>query len=402
MKKNRFLAGLLAAGMMASMLTGCNGGGTDPAPQDGGDSDGGAPAASGEKTTVHVWLTGSDNIRKVYETLIEDFNTNSEYKDQYKAEMQFLLSGTGGSSMRDMLISAYKADQKDTDYDVVELGEDDLSFCVKQAGEEMLEVLDFSKIPNAEKVPAEPSMAVGRVQPYRGTTVVLAYNEDTVPEPPKTMDELVQWIKEHPGRFAYNTPGTGGAGDSFARSCVYNLIDDPQAMLSDDPKYKEEWGPGFEFLADLHPYLYKSGSSVVYPNKNQGTIDLLGQKEIDMCPAWADMILSQRKAGTIPESIKITRTDPPFNGSLVSFGVPTFGKNKDGGHAFINYVLSEKAQTILVQEMAAIPLLQSDNIDLTQVEDLNTLDVTTFRTQALGGLINEFNERWDNEIGTLG
>src|SRR5699024_9133578 len=124
-------------------------------------------------------------------------------------------------------------------------------------------------------------------------------------EVPTTMDELVEWIKAHPGRFAYNTPGTGGAGDSFVRTAIYNFIDDPSALMSDDQKWEEQWDEGFAFLKDLHPYMYKSGDTVVYPNKNQGTLDLLTQGEIDMCPNWADMVLSQRKAGTVPENIKI-------------------------------------------------------------------------------------------------
>ena len=45
-------------------------------------------------------------------------------------------------------------------------------------------------------------------RPYRGTTVVLAYASEKVTNPPTTMDELVEWMKENPGRFAYNTPGT--------------------------------------------------------------------------------------------------------------------------------------------------------------------------------------------------
>ena len=41
---------------------------------------------------------------------------------------------------------------------------------------------------------------------------------------------------DHPGRFSYNTPGTGGSGDSFVRTAVYNFIADPAAVMSDDEK----------------------------------------------------------------------------------------------------------------------------------------------------------------------
>lgn len=54
------------------------------------------------------------------------------------------------------------------------------------------------------------------------------------------MDELVEWMKANPGRFAYNTPGTGGAGDSFVRTSVYNFLPE-EASTSDDAKWEEQW-----------------------------------------------------------------------------------------------------------------------------------------------------------------
>lgn len=407
MKTKRLLSLLTASAMVATLFAGC-GGGSD---KDGGSTadSGSTPADSGTSQSAgvekfSVWASGSDNVRQIFEKLVSDFNANSEYAGKYEAELQFMLSGSGGAQLKDMLVTAALANQDKTDYDVVELGDDDITNCVDKVGEEMFEMLDTSKIPNASRVSAKPVVAEGRIQPYRGTTVVLAYNSETVPENevPKTMDELVEWIKAHPGRFAYNTAGTGGAGDSFIRTAIYNQIDDPSALMSSDPKWMEQWDKGFEFLKEIHPYMYKSGGSIVYPNKNQGTLDLLAQGEIDMCPNWADMVLSQRKAGTVPEKIKITTITPSFTGSVVGFVVPTSSSHKDAGHAWINYCLTDAAQTLLAQEMAAVPLVDASSLDLSGMEDLMNLDVTSFRTQALGALVTDLNARWDEEIGTLG
>ena len=85
--------------------------------------------------------------------------------------------------------------------------------------------------------------------------------------------------------------------------------------------------------------MYTSGGSIVYPNKNQGTLDLLNQGEIDMCPNWADMVLSQRAEGTLKDTIKITQLDPALTGSFQSLAIPTFGSNEEGAYAFINLSL---------------------------------------------------------------
>ena len=397
-KKVTSLLALMMAGVLAAGMAGCGGSGNGDSAEASASSESGD---SGDKSTVTIWATGSDNVRQVYEALIEDFNSNSDYADQYTAELQFMLSGTGTQSMTDMLAAAYQANQTNTDYDLVDVGGDDLSALISRVGEEAFVKLDDSKIPNAERVSAESSLAADYVQPYRGTTVILAYDSEAVPNPPTTMDELVEWMKENPGRFAYNAPGTGGAGDSFARTSVYNFLPE-EAMTSDDTSWEDQWDEGFQFLTDIHQYMYTSGGSIVYPNKNQGTLDLLNQGEIDMCPNWADMVLSQRADGTLKDTIKITQIDPAFTGSLQSLAIPTFGSNEDGAYAFIDYMLTDSAQEILVKEMAAIPLVDTSNIDMTGYEDVMNLDVSNFRIMSIGDLGTDFNARWDSEVGTLG
>lgn len=391
--KRRLLTMILSAVMLAACLTGCGG--------KAGDSGNSGDAGSGGKKAVSLWATGSDNVREIFEALVSDFNTNSKYAGQYEVTLQFMLSGTGAQTLADMLAAASKAGQTNTDYDIVDLSGDDLSKLVSLIGQEQFVKLDSSKIPNAASVEAKSSIATDYCQPYRGTTVILAYDSAKVPTPPATMDELVAWMKANPGRFAYNTPGTGGAGDSFARSSVYNFLPE-EAFTSDDEKWIGEWDEGFNFLKEIHPYIYSSGGSVVYPNKNQGTLDLLNQGEIDMCPNWADMVLSQRASGEIKESIKITQIDPALTGSLQSLVIPTFGSNTDGAYAFMNYMLSPAAQELMVKQMAAIPLIDASSMDMTGYEDLQGLDVSNFRLQSIGGLSTSFNERWDSEIATIG
>ena len=387
MKMKRLGSMLLAGTMLVAALAGC-GGGKDSTTADG-------------KSVVTLWATGSDNVRTIFETLTKDFNENSEYADKYEVKLQFMLSGTGAQTLADMVAAAAKANQTDTDYDLIDMSGDDLSKIVSQIGEESFVKLDDTKIPNAASVSAQSTVATDYVQPYRGTTVILAYDSEAVPTPPKTMDELVEWMKANPDRFAYNTPGTGGAGDSFARTAVYNFLPE-EAITSDDPKWEEQWDEGFQFLASIHPYMYKSGGSIVYPNKNQGTLDLLNQGEIDMCINWADMVLSQRAQGAIKDTIKITQIEPALTGSLQTLGIPTFGSNEEGAYAFIDYMLSPEAQQIMVEQMAAIPLIDTEGMDMTGYEDLQNLDVSNFRIMSIGDLATDFNERWDNEIGTLG
>ena len=296
-KKTAVMA--LAVSVGAMLMTGCS----------TSASASGSTASAG-KPVVTVWAGGSDNVRVQFEKQIQQFNAS---QDQYTAELQFITSGTGAQGLFERVVAAKKAGQTDTDYDVIELGGDEVTKYVDEGGEDFFVPLDKSKIPNIDTLQVESTFRNDLVMPYRGTTVVLAYNSETVENPPETAEELYQWIKEHPGRFAYNTPSSGGAGGSFVTTSIYNFMDE-SALTSSDPANKEQWGQGFELLKELHPYMYKSSGKVVYPNKNQGTLDLLANKEVDMIPAWADMAITQMKQGTLPESIKITQIDPSFTG----------------------------------------------------------------------------------------
>lgn len=355
----------------------------------------GAQAEEGKK--INIWVAGSDNLRVLYEGWIEMFNQSAEYNPSKQvAVLQFLPSGAGGQSIDDKLLAAFGAGQTKTDFDLVEMGDDQISRIMGEAPD-MMQPYDAAKITNLSKVSARTPNHPELFLAYRGTTVVMAYNSKNVPEPPKTAEELTKWIKEHPGRFSYNTPGTGGSGDSFVRTSVYNTLPE-EALMSADVKWQKEWDAGFAYLKEIHPFLYKSGGRVVYPNKNQGTLDLLAEGQIDMCPAWADMAISQIRQGTLPQEIKIYQISPSFTGAVSTLGIPAFGSNPEGAQAFMNFVLSPEAQLFQLQKIAAIPLVKIEDESAKIVADL---DVTKFRTQSIGKLYVEFNMRWEEEIATM-
>ncbi|WP_100401877.1 extracellular solute-binding protein [Bacillus sp. FJAT-42315] len=355
--------------------------------------------ASEEKETVTVWSSGSENVKNTYEMLADAFNS-SEYGDKYKMNVEFISSGSGAQSLRDRTIAAAKSGKTDTNYDLIEVADAELAAYYYEGGEDFFETIDKSKISNSKDVIAETSTGKDVLLPYRGTTVVLAYNSDKVSTPPKTTEELYQWIKDNKGRFAYNTPGTGGAGFSFAATAIYNDLP-KEALTSSDAKWKEEWQPGFDLLTELHPYLYQSGGKTVYPHKNQGTLDLLANQEIDMAPVWVDQIVNQKKMGILPESIEMVQIDPALTGNLATLAIPKIGGNSEGAYAVMDFMISEEAQTILLDEMGAFPVIDTDKLKSDNTEMLSEFDVSEFRTSSLGVLLADFLKKWDEEIATL-
>ncbi|WP_445487648.1 extracellular solute-binding protein [Niallia sp. 03133] len=352
-----------------------------------------------KKETVTIWSYGSDNVKNTYEMLADSFN-KSDYGKKYELNVEFISSGTNAQSLRDRTIAAEKAGKKDTDYDIIEVADAELSAYMSEGGEDFFEKIDKSKVPNAKNVIAQTSTGQDILLPYRGTTVVLAYNSDKVKNPPKTSEELYQWIKEHKGKFAYNSPGTGGAGGSFVTTSVYNKLP-AEALMSSDAKWKEQWQPGFDLLTELHPYLYQTGGKTVYPHKNQGALDLLANQEIDITPAWVDQVVNGINTGILPESIKMAQIDPAFTGNLATLAIPKIGGNSEGAHAVMDFMVSSEAQTILLDQMGAFPVIDTSNVKSDNTKMISKFDISKFRTSSTGILGTDLIKKWDEEIATL-
>ncbi|MEA4897329.1 MAG: extracellular solute-binding protein [Christensenellaceae bacterium] len=359
-----------------------------------------AGVASAEKAKVNLWTIGSQNVSDMFTACIAAYNQLPDAKAE--VTLQFILSGAGDTQLYDRLGAAYKTGQQDSGFDIVAENSTSLAQYVAAAGSpDLFANLDFDKIPNYANVKIKSAFDNAKVVPYRGTTVVFAYDSARVKEPPKTWAELTQWIKDNPGRFAYNPPATGGAGASFVRTVLYK--DQPvETWISSDPANKAFWEAGFDYLKEIHPSLYQSGGGTLYPNKNQGTLDLLINKEVDIIPAWADQVLSNLASGTLPETVKMMQLDQSLSGTDVVLAVPSIGSNAEACYDFINFMISPEAQKICLETMYAIPVIDPSAVDSDKKDLVAALDVSKFAIMSIGGLDKELNDKWDNDIGTLG
>ena len=392
-KINRMMAGIMALGLAAMSLTGCGGAGNASA------------GASLEVPTVTIWSSGGQEVREALQAIADAHNADPDYNTKARVEIQFVVSGTSEQSLPDRLVAAYHAEETDTDFDLIALDDSAIADIVARTSEDFFDEIDTSKIPNYENLIFKDNVVGSNFIPYRGTSVYLAYDSEVVPEPPKTADELYQWIKDHPGRFTYNDPSTGNAGFSFVANTIYNQLPE-EAALSDDPKWKDEhqteWDNAFALLEELHPYLYQTAGKVQYPMKNQGALDLLATKQVDMIPAFANMVLSQKNMGTLPESIKMTQLEEAFLGGLAGFMMPSIGSDKEACLSVIDYYLSYEAQAIDWNTMFASPVVEASKMEGLEHEDwLNETDMSKLRYFSIGTLQTDIRERWTEEIGSL-
>lgn len=355
--------------------------------------------------TVTIWSTGGQEVREALQAIADAYNADEEYSKVAKVEVQFVVSGTSEQSLPDRLSAAYKAGETDTDFDLIAIDDSAIANIEAQTSEDFFEEIDLSKIPNYENLIFKDNIVGDNFVPYRGTAVYLAYNSETVENPPKTADELYQWIEEHPGRFTYNDPSTGNSGFSFVANTIYNQLPEEAATSSDEKwkaEYSTEWDNAFDLLEELHPYLYQTAGKVQYPMKNAGSLELLANKEVDMTPAFVNMVLSQKAMGTLPEEIKLTQLEEPFLGGLAGFMIPSIGKDKEAALSVIDFFLSYEAQAIDWNTMFASPVVDASKLENLEHEDwLEETNMDSLRYFSIGMLQKDIAARWTEEIGSL-
>jgi putative spermidine/putrescine transport system substrate-binding protein len=365
----------LASMLMVSALAGC--GST------------GAKTASSKKTDeFSFYFTGSLNVKNLWETLVPMFEKSNP---NIKVKMVYIDSGTGGASTLDRIIAAKQANQKSGDVDLYEAG---LSDVLKGTKNELWTSFDTKKLPNLAKIEENKWKNLkGEGIPYRASAVILAYNSAKIKTPPKTATELYDWIRKNPGRFAYNDPSTGGSGDSFVQTAIYNFLP-PEATTNSDPSMMSQWDKGFALLKELHPFMYQKG---VYPKKNQGTLDLLNNGEVDMIPAWSDQALEALDKKLLPDTIKMTQIEPSFTGGPTYLMAPKLSEHGDSVATFLNFVLTPEAQKVIVEKMFGYPGIKWEEMP----QELKTKfkDVAGgYRTFSLGDLGKEIQKRWQKDV----
>ncbi|WP_336773265.1 extracellular solute-binding protein [Paenibacillus sp. MMO-58] len=392
LSKKSTLTLLTVTTVTAALLAGCGNSNKSDAANAGATNAGATNTASADPSAQQVefsfYFTGSENVKNLWDTIIPMFEKDHP---NIKVKEVYIPSGTGAQPTYDRILAAKQAGKGSGGID---LYEDGLSNVTQGQKDDLWETLDPAKIGNLASVDANTMKDVSNLAiPYRSSAVVLAYNSEKVPTPPKTLDELFAWIKANPERFAYNDPSTGGAGSSFVTTTLYDKLPE-DAIHNSDASIEKEWDKGFDTLKELGKYVYGKG---IYPKKNQGTLDLLISGEVDMIPAWSDMALEQIGNGQLPATTKIAQITPGFNGGPTYLMVPKLSDKKDAVNEFLNFVLSPEAQAVVVTKMHGFPGIELSNMPQ-DIQDSFKGVAEGFRTFNIGDLGNEINKRWQSDV----
>jgi len=180
--------------------------------------------------------------------------------------------------------------------------------------------------------------------PWGSAQFVMEYDSAKVPNPPRTIDGLLAWIRQNPGKFTYPAP-PDFTGSVFVRHIFYWAAGGPQKLLGpfNESVYNEVAPKAWKALNDIKPSLWRGGTT--YPEGAPKHLDLFADGEVlfnmNYSPGRAaNMIATGRYAKSVRTYVFDTGTIANTN----YLGIPFNAANKAGAMVVANFLLSPEAQ----------------------------------------------------------
>jgi len=229
------------------------------------------------------------------------------------------------------------------------------------------------KLPNFDKYIDSESVEVnydfgypveGYEAPYGKAQMVMIYDENKTTSVPKDHRELLEFIKNNPGKFTYPAP-PDFTGSAFIRNIIYDIVGYEQFinMEADKEKIYNEIKPAIEYLKEIKPYLWKKGET--YPSTVAQLDNMFADGEVLMSVSYNPNSASGKiVTGEFPESTKTFVFEKGTIGNTHFVAVPKNSTNKPGALVLVNHILSVETQASKYnpENWGDLPVLENDKL----------------------------------------
>jgi putative spermidine/putrescine transport system substrate-binding protein len=127
---------------------------------------------------------------------------------------------------------------------------------------------------------------IGVTVRYGPSGPLVAYRPGEIAQPPTTPEALLDWARQHPGKFTYAQPPNSGPGRTFAMSLPYMLGD------SDPTDPVNGWTKTWAYLKELGKYVTS------YPPSSTIMNQQFGSGQLQLIPTIVSMDIAGRRDGT--------------------------------------------------------------------------------------------------------
>lgn len=180
--------------------------------------------------------------------------------------------------------------------------------------------------------------------PWGRAQVIFVYNPDRVKNPPQTKAELVQWVKDNPGRFTYPAP-PDFTGTFFIKHLLYHVAGTYEPFLKEfDQKVFDEVAPKlWAVLNEMKPHLWRGGTT--YPKDRPALHQLFANGEVDFTiETHPDTVGRAIEEGRFPPSTQSYVLKDGTISGVHYVAIPSNAANKAGAMVVGNFLISPEAQ----------------------------------------------------------
>ncbi len=180
--------------------------------------------------------------------------------------------------------------------------------------------------------------------PWNTAQFAFAHDSATLPKPPLSIPELLDWIKANPGQFTYPAP-PDFTGSVFVRHVFYYAAGGAENLLGpfDQAKFDDAATKTWAILNEIEPFLWREGRT--YPNTVVQMNELFANGEVALTfnyePAQFGLAV---QAGTYPETTRSFGLSDGTIGNTNYTLIPFNSPNKAAALVLQNLLLSAEAQ----------------------------------------------------------
>ncbi len=231
--------------------------------------------------------------------------------------------------------------------------------------------LDF--LPNAQYIEKDASMfqydfgypTEGYESPYGAAQFVLVYDKARISEPPRTIEALLEWIRENPGRFTY--PALPDfTGSAFVRHIVYHAAGGHDQLQGpyNEAVYEEVSDRAFGILEDIEQYLWQEGE--FYPTSLLQLNELFANGVVDMSMTYqANDVGVLIEEGQFPATAQAYVLESGTIGNVHFVGIPRNAPNIPGALVAANLILDPAVQLEKLENWGDHSIISYDRLSET-------------------------------------
>jgi putative thiamine transport system substrate-binding protein len=242
----------------------------------------------------------------------------------------------------------------------------------------------------------------GLEAPWSMAQVVFMHDTAYVPEPPRSIPDLLTWASTRPGRFTYPQP-PNFLGTTFLKQVLIELTPDPSILQKPvaEADFADITAPLWLYLDALHPLMWRLGR--VFPANSPEQIRLIDDSEISIAISFNPSEASSRIAsGDLPDTVRTFVLERGTIGNTNFVAIPFNATAKEGAMVVANFLLSPEAQARKQNPeywggFTVLDLARLSPEDRKRFDDL-PLGVATLGPAQLGAALLEPHPSWIGAI----